>query len=93
MTLHGLRRTKVLWRLAAFVFAMAAGIGLAGVEAAAAEAAPDAHRALLDRYCVTCHNDRQRTAGLTLESIDLAGVAADAPVWEKGMSRTLLVLS
>ena len=83
MTLHGLRRTKVLWRLAAFVFAMAAGIGLAGVEAAAAEAAPDAHRALLDRYCVTCHNDRQRTAGLTLESIDLAGVAADAPVWEK----------
>ena len=31
--------------------------------------APD--RALLDRYCVTCHNARLKTAGLTLDDIDI----------------------
>ena len=41
------------------------------------------HRAVLDRYCVTCHNERLRTGGLSLEKIDVAHVA-DAPVvWEK----------
>ena len=33
---------------------------------------PDpAQRAVLDRYCVTCHNDRAKTAGLSLERVDL----------------------
>jgi hypothetical protein len=40
-------------------------------------------RPTLDRYCVTCHNDRLRTAGLSLEKLDLAHVPADAEVWEK----------
>ena len=40
-------------------------------------------RALLDRYCVTCHNEKLRTAGLTLDSIDVAHVGAGAAVWEK----------
>ncbi|MCY4028610.1 MAG: hypothetical protein OXH75_20110, partial [Acidobacteria bacterium] len=35
------------------------------VEASGAEAG-GGQRALLDRYCVTCHNDRLRTGGLTL---------------------------
>src|SRR5687767_3163947 len=38
------------------------------------------HRALLKRYCVTCHNDRTRTAGITLEKLDVDGVAATARV-------------
>ena len=40
-------------------------------------------RAVLDRYCVTCHNDKLRTQGLTLQAIDLADVSAGAEVWEK----------
>ena len=40
-------------------------------------------RALVDRYCVTCHNDRLKTGGLTLQSLDLTGVPADGDVWEK----------
>ena len=32
-------------------------------------------RALLDTYCVTCHNDRLKTANLTLQNLDLAEVA------------------
>jgi mono/diheme cytochrome c family protein len=41
------------------------------------------HRVLLDRYCVTCHNNRAKTAELTLDQIDAANPAAHAEVWEK----------
>ena len=40
-------------------------------------------RALLDRYCITCHSERLRTAGLTLETLDLEHVGESAEVWEK----------
>jgi cytochrome c551/c552 len=43
--------------------------------------APD--RALLDRYCVTCHNARLKTAGLTLDDINPTDVGAHAETWEK----------
>ncbi len=39
-------------------------------------------RDLLDRYCVTCHNGRMRTAGLALDEHDVAAVAAAPAVWE-----------
>ncbi len=45
-------------------------------------AAP-ADRALLDKYCVTCHNDKLKTGGLTLEKIDAGRVGDGAEVWEK----------
>jgi hypothetical protein len=37
----------------------------------------------LDRYCVTCHNTRLKTAGLVLDRVDLALVGRDAETWEK----------
>ena len=40
-------------------------------------------RVLLDSYCVTCHNQRTKTAGLALDSLNLADVAAHADVWEE----------
>jgi cytochrome c5 len=58
--------------------------------AASANAAPqqstsgsDSQRALLDRYCVTCHNQKTQTAGLLLDKADLANVPAHAELWEK----------
>ena len=39
-------------------------------------------RQLLDRYCVTCHNGRLRTAGLALDEHDVAAVAGAPAVWE-----------
>jgi Protein of unknown function (DUF1592)/Protein of unknown function (DUF1588)/Protein of unknown function (DUF1585)/Protein of unknown function (DUF1587)/Protein of unknown function (DUF1595)/Planctomycete cytochrome C len=39
--------------------------------------------ALLDKYCVTCHNERAKTGGLVLEKIDLANLPANAEIWEK----------
>ena len=57
--------------------AQAVSSGSAGVESPASE------RAVIDRYCVTCHSDRLQTGGLSLEGVDPADVAAHAEVWEK----------
>jgi len=40
-------------------------------------------RAVIDQYCVTCHNQRLKTGGLTLEAADLGNVPAGAALWEK----------
>ena len=46
----------------------------------------DASAELLDttlqRYCVTCHNDRLRTADLSLADLDLTQVGTHAELWE-----------
>ena len=42
-----------------------------------------AERALLDRYCVTCHNQRLRTGGLALDQLDPAHVELNPERWEK----------
>jgi hypothetical protein len=40
-------------------------------------------RQVLDRYCVTCHNQKLNTAGLKLDSLDLAHIGRDSETWEK----------
>src|SRR5438128_3598615 len=52
---------------------------------AAAPASPPApeYFSLVGTYCVTCHNDRLETAGLSLETLELANVPEHADVWEK----------
>src|SRR5262249_47073474 len=42
-----------------------------------------ATRATIDRYCVGCHNDRTKTAGLSLDTLDVARAGEHAQVWEK----------
>ena len=39
-------------------------------------------RATIDRYCVTCHNQRLKTAGLTLDTVDVGRPSERADVWE-----------
>ena len=61
-------------------------LGAAALNAAAAQQphqSPAPDRALLDRYCVACHNDRLLTGGLSLESLDIGDVAANAETLEK----------
>ena len=50
---------------------------------AAPAAAPSPHRATLDRYCITCHNERLRTGGLSLEGLDVTRVESGSDAWEK----------
>jgi len=45
------------------------------------------HRALLDQYCVTCHNQRSKTGGLALDALDPARPADHAEVWEKAIRK------
>ncbi len=40
-------------------------------------------RAMLDKYCVTCHNDRLKTAGLMLDRLDVDHAGSGAQTWEK----------
>lgn len=42
-----------------------------------------AQRALINRYCVTCHNEKLKTGGLALDQLDLADVAGHRDIWEK----------
>ena len=44
---------------------------------------PSEHRALLDRYCVTCHNDRLRTGNLSFEADGFHHVGRDTEGWER----------
>ena len=51
---------------------------------------PADHRAVLNRYCVTCHNQRLKTGGLTLDTLDVANASANADVWEKVIQKLRL---
>ena len=44
-------------------------------------------RALLDKYCVTCHNARLKTANLTFDTMDLAHLSNDGAVWERAVRK------
>jgi mono/diheme cytochrome c family protein len=45
--------------------------------------ASTASAALLNQYCVTCHNTRAKAGGLTIDPAGLAQADAHAEVWEK----------
>jgi Protein of unknown function (DUF1592)/Protein of unknown function (DUF1588)/Protein of unknown function (DUF1585)/Protein of unknown function (DUF1587)/Protein of unknown function (DUF1595)/Cytochrome C oxidase, cbb3-type, subunit III len=47
------------------------------------QAADPTPRALVDQYCVTCHNEKLKTAGLLLDKADPGNVSLDAETWEK----------
>jgi len=40
-------------------------------------------RAVIDKYCVTCHNERLKTAGLMLDKADVDHVGSNPETWEK----------
>jgi hypothetical protein len=56
-------------------------------ETAAPPASLAAHRAMLDHYCVTCHNQKAKTANLTFDTMDLTHVGKDAAVWERAVRK------
>ncbi len=59
----------------------AAGGGAAAPGVAVPDAAAEV-RALLDRYCVACHNTRLLTADLALDTLNVERVADAAATWE-----------
>src|SRR5882672_10908725 len=67
------------------------GIALAGTtllhaalpQSSDTSSAASSHRAVLSRYCVTCHNQKLKTAGLMLDQANVENPGLDAPAWEK----------
>jgi mono/diheme cytochrome c family protein len=60
---------------------------LSGVVAALGAPAPGTPRAFLDTHCIACHNQKLRTAGLALDTLDVTEPAANAEVWERVIAR------
>jgi mono/diheme cytochrome c family protein len=44
---------------------------------------PAAQQALLQKYCSGCHNNKLKTAGVSVEGLDLSNVAGKAEILEK----------
>jgi hypothetical protein len=42
---------------------------------------------MLDSYCVTCHNQRLKTAGLALDGVDVTAPHTNPEVWERVITR------
>src|SRR6185295_1021714 len=54
-------------------------------QASPSQASPQ--RALLDQYCVTCHNQRSKTANVMFDTMDLANLSKDAKIWERAVRK------
>jgi mono/diheme cytochrome c family protein len=46
-------------------------------------AAASGETAFLNQYCITCHNQRLKTASLSLDLLDVSKVGGDAETWER----------
>lgn len=75
---RGYSRTLPLW-----LFGLSAATALAVLWAAPATAPVANPRAVFDQYCVTCHDQKLKTAGLMLDKLDAANPAANPEIWEK----------
>jgi cytochrome c551/c552 len=65
------------WLLLGFIAVMSAVPGYAQAGGTSRQ------RALIDQYCVTCHNDRTKTANLSLQNLDLATAGDNPQLWER----------
>src|SRR5438477_1101409 len=75
------------WFAVAGLAVMLAVLTVSGQQAPASKpaVAPDVtpQRALLDQYCVTCHNAKTKTANLLLDQLDVAHLREHAEIGEK----------
>jgi hypothetical protein len=43
----------------------------------------DAYARVLERYCISCHNEELKTGNMSLDHVDIAAVTDDPAIWEK----------
>src|SRR5689334_14529652 len=72
--------------LAAFATALIAAPPQAPAQGAGPNPAATS-KALVDRYCATCHNQRLKTANLTLDVLDLTHPEKNALIWERAIRK------
>jgi mono/diheme cytochrome c family protein len=74
-------------RLSAHLVGILLGAGSAAYAQTAASGDAAAQQTLIKTYCVTCHNEKLKTAGLLLDKADLTHPPEGAEVWEKVIRR------
>jgi mono/diheme cytochrome c family protein len=81
---QGSVRIKVRWYLGSGKLAIGAiCCSLASAQAPSPSPAPAVqYRAVLDQYCVTCHNDKTKVANFSLQKLDLTTAGDHPEVWE-----------
>ena len=52
-----------------------------------AAAVANPNQALIDRYCVTCHNQRLKTAKVEFDALELAHPEKNTVVWERAIRK------
>src|SRR4030095_4741495 len=89
-------RTPLVWLMAAsFVYGGAArhrqdrtpatpkpGAVTGGIRLPTPTPAPETAN-LIGTYCVSCHNDRAKTGGLSLQALSITNLPEHAEIWEK----------
>jgi len=58
-----------------------------GATKAQAQTPASDNRALFNQYCFSCHNQRTKTAGLPLDTLDLSAIGQNAETWEKVLGK------
>jgi len=79
-------RHSFLWlasSLAAVFLAGSSATALALQRALPTQSSVSPQRALINQYCVACHNDRAKTGGLALDTVDVDRTGQNPEIWEK----------
>ena len=90
---HEVRRAamrKSIYLGAGGVAAVAAAVALVVVTQRSPDAVLHERWAMIDRYCVDCHNDAELTGGVSLQRLKPENVVADARIWEAALRKLRL---
>jgi hypothetical protein len=74
-------QSKALWTIVVIILA-----GIAVSVSAGSPQAQSPHRAVLEKYCITCHSQAAKDKGLVpvaLDKLDMTHIGNDAEIWEK----------
>ncbi len=63
-----------------------ASLGGGGVQ----ESPIDKYKALLNGYCVSCHNETLKTAGMVLSNVDVSDIGSNPQLWERVVTKLSL---
>ena len=83
-------RDSVFWGFSRLLGLIAASgfLCVLGAQQPASDTSPTPpHRALVEKYCIFCHNDQLKTGGLSLNTISAHDPAENGEVWEKVITK------
>src|SRR5581483_897461 len=83
----GIRWDRLMMRHSYLAILFVFALGIDAETPAPLKPSAAKQRALLDHYCVTCHNQKLKTANVMFDSMDLAHVGQNVEIWEKALRK------